>query len=73
MKLPRLDYARPATVPEALALLRQSGGTARPIAGGQTLMPILAFRLAAPSLLVDLSAIPNLDTVRITDTDLWRT
>jgi aerobic carbon-monoxide dehydrogenase medium subunit len=70
MKLPRLDYARPATVPEALALLRQSGGTARPIAGGQTLMPILAFRLAAPSLLVDLSAIPNLDTVRITDTGL---
>ena len=63
MKLPAFDYATPATVAEAVALLGTSG--ARPLAGGQTLMPLLAFRLTAPSLLVDLRGIPGLDTVQI--------
>ena len=63
MKLPKLDYARPRSLPEAVALLARDG--ARPIAGGQTLMPVLAFRMAAPSLLVDLSGVPGLDGISI--------
>ena len=65
MKLPRFDYAAPASVAEAVALLASAGGTARPIAGGQTLMPILAFRMASPSLLVDLRHVPGLGEIEI--------
>lgn len=65
MKLPQFDYAAPATLAEAVALLAQHGGTARPIAGGQSLMPVLAFRLASPTLLVDLRNLPGLDRIDI--------
>jgi carbon-monoxide dehydrogenase medium subunit len=65
MKLPRFDYAAPASLAEAVALLAASGGTARPVAGGQTLVPILAFRMAAPGLLVDLRKVPGLDRIGI--------
>ena len=47
MKLPKFDYASPTTVQEAVALLT-GNGTAKPLAGGQSLVPLLAFRLAAP-------------------------
>src|SRR5258708_4458907 len=65
MKLPQFEYACPTTIAEAVALLAKSGGTAKPIAGGQSLMPILAFRLATPSLLVDLRKLPGLDKITI--------
>ena len=65
MKLPQFEYACPTTLAEAVSLLAKSGGTAKPIAGGQSLMPILAFRLASPSLLVDLRKLPGLDKVAI--------
>jgi len=65
VKLPPLDYAAPETLAEAIALLAAGGGAARAIAGGQSLMPVLAFRLAAPSLLVDLRRIPGLDRIDI--------
>jgi carbon-monoxide dehydrogenase medium subunit len=65
MKLPPFDYAAPTTLAEALALLARHAGAARPIAGGQSLMPVLAFRLAAPELLVDLRNIPGLDRIDI--------
>jgi carbon-monoxide dehydrogenase medium subunit len=65
VKLPAFDYATPGTVAEAVALLAASGGTARPLAGGQSLLPILAFRMAAPSLLVDLRKIPGLDKIEV--------
>ena len=65
MKLPRFDYASPATVQEAVALLAAGNGTARLLAGGQSLVPILAFRLAAPTLLVDLGRVGGLDTIAI--------
>ena len=65
MKLPQFDYAAPATLAEAVALLAQHGGAARPIAGGQSLMPVLAFRLASPTLLVDLRNLPGLDRIDI--------
>jgi carbon-monoxide dehydrogenase medium subunit len=66
MKLPPLDYACPATLTEAVALLA-SRQDAKPIAGGQSLMPMLAFRVAQPSLLVDLRKLPDLDRIVIGD------
>ena len=65
MKPAPFDYACPASLAEAVQLLAARGGDAKPIAGGQSLMPILAFRLAAPSLLVDLRRIPGLDAITI--------
>jgi aerobic carbon-monoxide dehydrogenase medium subunit len=65
MKPPAFDYAAPATLDEAAALLAARGGNARIIAGGQSLMPMLAFRLAAPELLVDLKRLPGLDRIAI--------
>jgi len=65
MKLPPLDYAAPATLEEAVRLLAAHDGDARPIAGGQSLMPVLAFRLAQPSLLVDLGNLPGLGRIDI--------
>lgn len=60
MKAPEFDYACPKTLCEALLLLDESGRDAVPLAGGQSLMPVLNFRLAAPDLLVDLNAVDEL-------------
>jgi carbon-monoxide dehydrogenase medium subunit len=60
MKPPDFDYERPATLDEALSLLGASGGEARPLAGGQSLMPMMNFRLAGPDVLVDLNGIDEL-------------
>src|SRR6516164_736825 len=57
MKLPPFDYACPTTLPEAVQLLAARDGDAKAIAGGQSLVPMLAFRLAQPTLLVDLRKI----------------
>jgi len=57
------DYHRPAAVPEAVALLARYGGEASLIAGGQSLMPMLAFRLARPAALIDVAGIPGLDRI----------
>jgi carbon-monoxide dehydrogenase medium subunit len=65
MKLPPLDYACPTSLSEAIALLASRGGDAKAIAGGQSLMPMLAFRMAAPSLLVDLRKLPELREIKI--------
>jgi carbon-monoxide dehydrogenase medium subunit len=67
MKLPAFDYACPTTVSEAVALLAAHSGEAKPIAGGQSLMPMLAFRLATPALLVDLRKLGELREIKITD------
>jgi len=64
MKPAAFDYASPRSVAEAVALLAGTDG-AKLIAGGQSLMPLLAFRLAAPSLLVDLRKVPDLDRIEI--------
>jgi aerobic carbon-monoxide dehydrogenase medium subunit len=66
MKLPSFDYACPATIAEALALLAAHRGEAKPIAGGQSLVPMLAFRLAAPALVVDLRKLSELSQITIT-------
>lgn len=64
MKLPAFDYACPTSLAEAVTLLA-SNGEAKAIAGGQSLVPMLAFRVAAPSLLVDLRRLPGLDRIEI--------
>ena len=67
MKLPPFAYACPTSLPEALALLAAHGGDAKPLAGGQSLVPMLAFRVAAPSLVVDLRKLDELRHIRISD------
>ena len=65
MKLPAFEYACPATINEAVALLAGSAGEAKPLAGGQSLVPMMAFRIAQPSLLVDLRKLPGLKEIKI--------
>ncbi len=60
MKPPRFDYHAPRTVEEAIDLLVRYGGDAKLLAGGQSLMPLLNFRLSRPAALVDLNRIPAL-------------
>jgi len=55
------EYSRPGTLAEALELL--SGGSAKPLAGGMSLIPMMKLRLAAPEHLIDLSRIPGLDAI----------
>jgi carbon-monoxide dehydrogenase medium subunit len=66
MKMPPFDYACPATLSEAVALLA-THDDAKVIAGGQSLVPMLAFRLAAPSLLVDLRKLAELRRIETSD------
>jgi carbon-monoxide dehydrogenase medium subunit len=60
----KFDYVKPASVADAVAALQQGGEDAKIIAGGQSLLPVLRLRLAAPSLLVDLAGIPELRGIR---------
>jgi carbon-monoxide dehydrogenase medium subunit len=64
MKLPDFDYHSPTSLDEAINLMATPN--ARVLAGGQSLLPIMAFRLAAPSALVDLRKIKGLDQIEIT-------
>jgi len=65
MKLPPFEYACPTTVAEAVALLASHDGEAKPLAGGQSLVPMLAFRIASPALLVDLRKLAELRQIKI--------
>ena len=60
MKPPRFDYHAPESLAEALDLLADSGPDARILAGGQSLVPVLNFRLARPQVLIDINRIPEL-------------
>jgi aerobic carbon-monoxide dehydrogenase medium subunit len=64
MKAAPFGYVRPGAVDEALRILAQHGGTARLLAGGQSLVPILQMRLMQPSVVVDINRLPELDAVR---------
>jgi len=66
MKPAPFDYQAPATLREAIDLLA-SDPEATVIAGGQSLMPVLALRLAAPSMLVDLRRVPGLGSIAVGD------
>jgi carbon-monoxide dehydrogenase medium subunit len=65
MKLPAFEYACPTSIGEAVSLLASHKGEAKPLAGGQSLMPMMAFRVAQPSLLVDLRKLPGLREIKI--------
>jgi aerobic carbon-monoxide dehydrogenase medium subunit len=65
VKFAAFEYAAPKTLSEAVALLAAGAGSAKAIAGGQSFLPVMAFRLAAPSLLVDLRRVPGLDRIDI--------
>ncbi len=67
MKLPPFDYARPESLAEAVALMAAHNGDAKALAGGQSLVPMLAFRLASPSLIVDLGKVAELKRISIAD------
>jgi aerobic carbon-monoxide dehydrogenase medium subunit len=69
MKPAPFDYQAPDTLREAIDLLA-SNPEACVIAGGQSLMPVLAFRLATPSLLVDLRRLPGLGNIAVGDDGL---
>lgn len=64
MKPPPFAYAAPETLEAALALLAEHGDDAKLLAGGQSLVPLLNFRLARPALLIDLNRLSDLDFVR---------
>lgn len=70
MKPPKFEYHAPATVDEAVALLARYGGEAKVLAGGQSLMPLLNFRLTRPAALVDLNRIAALAGIREHDGQL---
>jgi CO/xanthine dehydrogenase FAD-binding subunit len=63
MKPAPFEYARPASLDEACAML-EADDSARVIAGGQTLVPLMAMRLARPTTLIDIARIPGLAFVR---------
>jgi aerobic carbon-monoxide dehydrogenase medium subunit len=67
MKPPRFEYHAPATIEDAIDLLARYGGDAKVLAGGQSLVPLLNFRLARPAALVDLNTIPTLAGIREDD------
>jgi carbon-monoxide dehydrogenase medium subunit len=67
MKLPLFEYACPTTLSDAVALLASHDGEAKPLAGGQSLVPMLAFRVASPSLLVDLRKLAELRQIKFSD------
>jgi carbon-monoxide dehydrogenase medium subunit len=70
VKLPPLAYHRAESVEHAIALLAQYQGEARIIAGGQSLIPMLAYRLAAPAALIDIGRLTDLATIRLDDQGL---
>lgn len=63
MKPAPFEYVRPRSLDEALSILAEHGDDASILAGGQSLVPMMNFRLARPALIVDLAAIPDLDQI----------
>jgi len=64
VKPPKFDYHAPTSLDDAVALLQRYGGDAKILAGGQSLMPLLNFRLSRPAALVDLNRIARLAYIR---------
>ncbi|HYB42333.1 MAG TPA: xanthine dehydrogenase family protein subunit M [Candidatus Methylomirabilis sp.] len=67
MKPPRFEYLAPRTLDEALGLLADHGDRAKVLAGGQSLIPLLNFRLAHPEALIDINRLADLDYIRASD------
>ena len=60
MKPPPFDYVAPETLEEALSVLAEHGDEAQPLAGGQSLVPMLSLRIARPSVILDLNRVAAL-------------
>jgi carbon-monoxide dehydrogenase medium subunit len=58
-------YARPGSLDEAVALLRDHGADARVLAGGQSLVPLLVQRAVRPGLVIDINRIPDIDRIEV--------
>lgn len=67
MKNPPFTYHRPENLPAALDLLAEHGDEIKVLAGGQSLLPILALRLGAPEHLLDIGRLPDLDRIDVAD------
>src|ERR1700761_7631255 len=61
---PAFEYLRPNSVPEAIAFLKQYGDDAKILSGGQSLIPMMKFRLARPSYLIDINRISGLSYIK---------
>ncbi len=61
----KFDYVAPSSLDEALRLLSESGGEAKLIAGGHSLLPMMKLRLAQPATLIDIRKIPGLNEIRV--------
>jgi len=70
MKPAPFNLLRPKSVDEALALLQAHGEKAKILAGGQSLVPLMNFRLAQPHNLIDLNGVEGLDPIRLDDQTL---
>jgi carbon-monoxide dehydrogenase medium subunit/6-hydroxypseudooxynicotine dehydrogenase subunit alpha len=70
MKLPPFAYARAESVEDALALLAEGGGEVKLLAGGQSLVPVLAYRLLRPTHVVDIDGVAGLDGIVERDGEL---
>lgn len=67
MKPPPFDYYSPTSIDEALGLMAEHGYDAKALAGGQSLIPMMNFRLAQPAVLVDLNNLPELSYIQAND------
>lgn len=65
MKPAPFEYVRPESLGQAVSLLAEHGEEAKLLAGGQSLVPLLAFRLSSPSVLIDLNGVGELDYLRL--------
>lgn len=64
---PSFEYLRPTTIPEAIAFLQQYGEEAKILSGGQSLIPMMKFRIARPAYLIDINRIAGLDYIKEED------
>jgi len=67
VKPAKFEYHSPTSIEEALTILERYQGDARPLAGGQSLVPMMNFRLATPAAIVDLNRIPGLAGIEEAD------
>jgi aerobic carbon-monoxide dehydrogenase medium subunit len=67
MKLPYVEYEAPTTVAEAVGLLAEHEDEATILAGGQSLIPLMALRLARPAVLIDINGLSELSSVSVTN------
>lgn len=70
MKPPVFEYFAPDTIEESLSLLSEYGDDARPLAGGQSLVPMMNMRIVHPAVLVDLNRVVGLNRISINDETL---